>query len=76
MGITREIAGFHAVHRVGAIRRGPDGKPSRRQIIMSFISQKDRNEVWQKKENISKDKKCPEAFFVQDYRREVSTEFS
>ena len=28
MGITRETAGFHAVHRVGPIRRGPDGKPS------------------------------------------------
>ena len=63
MGITREIAGFHAVHRVGPIRRGPDGKPFRRQIIIRFISRKDRNEVWHRKENISKTKKYLGAFF-------------
>ena len=67
MGITREIAGFHAVHRVGPMPCGPDGKPSRRQIIMRFISRKDRNKVWRKKEGISKAKKYPGGFFVQDY---------
>ena len=74
MGITQEIAGFHAVQRVGPIRRGPDGKPFRRQIIMRFISRKDRNEVWHRKENISKARKYRGAFFVQDYPREVAAE--
>ena len=74
MGIIRDIAGFHAVHRVGPIRPGPDGKQSRIQIIMKFISRKDRNEVWHRKENISKSKKYPGAFFVQDYPREVAAE--
>ena len=74
MGIIREVSGFHAVHRVGPIRPGPDGKQSRRQIIMRFISRKDRNEVWHRKENISKSKKYPGAFFVQDYLREVAAE--
>ena len=74
MRITCEIAGFYSIHRAGHIRRGPDGKPSRRQIIMWFISRKDRNEVWHRKENISRAKKYPGAFFVQDYPREVAAE--
>ena len=72
MGITREIAGFHAVHRVGPIQHAPDGRPFRRQIIIRFISRKDRNEVWHRKENMSKAKKYTGAFFVQDYPRKVA----
>ena len=41
---------------------------------MRFILRKDRNEVWHKKEDISKAKNYPGAFFVQDYPREAAAE--
>ena len=75
MGINPASMNFHAVHRVGKKKPSPTNSTeevSPRQIIVRFISRKDRDNVWENRGKVknSTDKLFENAFFVPDLTRE------
>ena len=71
MGINPASMNFHAVHRVGKKKPSPTNSTeevSPKQIIVRFISRKDRDNVWENRGKVksSTDKLFENAFFVPD----------
>ena len=70
---------FHAIHRVDppkvqAKYRCQDKLPSPRHIIARFVSQKDRDLVWQNRRKVKDTENYNEAFFVPDPSKEHAQE--
>ena len=76
MGINPASMNFHAVHRAGKKQPSPTNSTeevSPRQIIVRFISRKDRDNVWGENRGKVKNstyKLLENAFFVPDHTKE------
>ena len=77
MDISPTSMNFHAVHRVGKKKPSPTNSTeevSPRQIIVRFISRKDRDNVWENRGKVknSTDKLFENAFFCTKENPEIS----